>query len=113
MLPELKTNLFYDLFDFDRFYFAESDVFETENEFNISIDLPGIEKDKIKLKWEGNALKVEALRENTRYRRYGDFRKVYHFNSSVDKDVDASFKNGVLDIVVKKEKAKESLISIK
>jgi HSP20 family protein len=115
MIPALRNNvfdLFYkDMFDLERSYFGDSNVKETETGFTISIDLPGVEKDQIKLKYDKGYLTVEAQREPTTG-RYGKFTKSYRFQDNIEDEINASFKNGVLTIVTKKEKSKERLISI-
>lgn len=125
MIPMLRTDPFYnfynDLFDLEKFTLGDSDTIETEDSFIISVDLPGVEKDQIKLKWERNGLTIEAKRNREKIdskvttinRKYGKFLKTYHFQSNVTKEADASFHNGVLTITVKKENAKETLIPIK
>ena len=124
MIPMLLRNKpfydFYDdLFDLEKTHSVNSDIKETEDGFSISVDLPGVERDQIKLKWERNSLTVEAVRNQTRdspkyttHTAYGKFNKTYRFSTDISKNVEATLKNGVLDIFVKKEKAEEHLIMI-
>jgi len=100
------------------------DIKETDKEFMIVAELPGMEKDDFKLTIEDNMLvlegekKVEAEDKDTNYyrseRSYGSFRRSFRLNDTVDsKKIDANYKNGVLTITIPKtEKSKPKQIAI-
>jgi HSP20 family protein len=89
------------------------DVWETENEIVYAFDLPGIPEDKIQVEFEDGSVTVSAERERTtetaedRYyrfeRRFGTFSRTIGLPQGVDdSSVNADYKNGVLEIHVKK-----------
>ena len=89
------------------------DVWETENELVYALDLPGIPEDTISVELDEGALTISAERERTqeetqdrfyRYeRRYGTFSRTFGVPQGVtDSDVSAAYKDGVLEVHVKK-----------
>jgi HSP20 family protein len=101
-----------------------ADVWETDTEVVYAFDLPGIPEDKISVELEDGALTVTAEREREheveegRYfrfeRRFGSFTRTIGLPQGVtDKDVKASFTDGVLEVhVAKPEQAKPQKIAI-
>jgi HSP20 family protein len=103
-----------------------ADVHENDNAFVVQLDLPGVEKENVKVKFEDDTLVVsgerkhESIADEKNFHRvervYGSFTR----SISVPKDVDsekisASFKNGVLEITLPKAdevKAKEIEIKV-
>jgi HSP20 family protein len=100
------------------------DVWETENELVYAFDLPGIPEDKISVELDEGALTVSAERERSdevkqdgfyRFeRRFGTFTRTIGVpQGTTDADVSAEYKNGVLEIHVKKpEQAKPKRIQV-
>src|SRR5215213_5111607 len=100
------------------------DVWETEKELVLSFDLPGIEEEKIAVELDENMLTVSGERERTgeqsseRYyrfeRRYGQFSRSVSLPAGVkDSDVQADYKNGVLEVrIPKPEEPKPRRIEI-
>ena len=89
------------------------DVWETENEIVYAVDLPGISEDKISVELDDGALTISAERERTqeesddkfyRYeRRYGTFSRTVGVPQGIsESDIAADYKNGVLEVHVKK-----------
>ncbi|HGY56307.1 MAG TPA: Hsp20/alpha crystallin family protein [Caldithrix abyssi] len=101
------------------------DVEETDDEFRITAELPGMKKDDVKITFQDNILtisgekKSEKKREdkNLYYaeRRFGKFSRSVSINSPVKLDkVSAEFKDGILHITVPKaEEAKPKQIEVK
>jgi len=77
------------------------DVMEDENGYKIFAELPGVEKENIKLDATDNAVTIETIGDKK-------FQKRIELESTVDPDSsEASYKNGVLSIGInKKEKPK-------
>ena len=89
------------------------DVWETESEIVYALDLPGIPEEQISVELDEGALTISAERERTeeesqdrfyRYeRRFGTFSRTFGVPQGVnDSDVSAEYKNGVLEVHVKK-----------
>jgi len=94
------------------------DVWETEDEIVYAFDLPGIPEDRISIEYEDGSLTVSAERERTaevsqdrfyRFeRRYGSFARSIGLPQGVsEQDIRADYKDGVLELHVRKPKAPE------
>lgn len=92
-----------------------ADVAETENDFVISVELPGSKEDEIDVKLSGDTLVVSGERKHEvekhekQYRQiecsYGAFERRFTLppTAKVDpKSIRASFKDGILEIHVQK-----------
>jgi HSP20 family protein len=100
------------------------DVWETESEIVYALDLPGIPEDKISVELDDGALTITAERERQQEesqerfyrfeRRYGTFTRTFGVPQGVtENDVAAEYKNGVLEVHVKKpEQPKPKRIQI-
>jgi HSP20 family protein len=89
----------------------------------LNIELPGLKKEDISVKIEERVLTIEGERkidnEKTKenyYRRertYGSFKRSFNLSDGIlIDDVDASFKDGVLKLTLKKDNTKEELKQI-
>ncbi|BDR65390.1 heat-shock protein [Clostridium tetani] len=85
-----------------------ADLKETNNEYIIEADLPGISKDAVKVNYSNNNLVISAKREDIienkdenyirRERSYGEFKRAFYVDNVDENNIKASFKNGVLRI---------------
>ena len=101
------------------------DVYETEDEIVVTLELPGIEPGDVEVSVEDSTLTVSGTRafsnevNEDRYhrveRRYGSFSRSISLPQSVDTEkVEAAFDKGVLTVEVRKvERAKPKKIEIK
>ncbi len=101
------------------------DVEETEDEFNITAELPGMKKEDIKITFQDNILtisgekKMEEKREDKNFHRmertFGKFSRSIGIPAGVKLDkIEAEYKNGVLYVhIPKAEEAKPKKIDIK
>jgi HSP20 family protein len=89
------------------------DAWETENELVYAFDLPGIPEEKIAVEFDDGSLTVSGERERVdeakddgfyRFeRRFGSFSRTVGLPQGVtDDDVSADYRDGVLEIKVKK-----------
>jgi HSP20 family protein len=89
------------------------DVWETDSDYVYAFDLPGIPEDKIAVEFEDGMLTVSAERERTEHtdsdrfyrfeRRFGTFSRAVGLPPGTDESkVDASVRDGVLEIRVAK-----------
>ena len=102
-----------------------ADVHESDESFLIQLDVPGIDKNDIKVKFEDNTLivsgerKYENKQEEKNYRHvervYGSFTRTLKLPKDVDaQKIAANYKNGVLEITLPKaEEVKPKEIEIK
>lgn len=102
------------------------DVVETDSEFQLLVELPGVEKADVKLSIEAGVLTISGQRtqereqqKTRRYHRversYGRFARSFTLPDSVDDEkLAAEFRNGILTIhLLKSEKAKPRSIEVK
>lgn len=91
----------------------DADIQETENEYVIKMDLPGMEKDKINVEVKDNLLSVSGERKTEKeqqdkgyYRSelsYGSFSRTIPLPGDVDSEkVTAEYSNGVLTVKLAK-----------
>ena len=89
------------------------DVWETDSEIVYALDLPGIDEEKISVELDDGALTISAERERTQEesgerfyrfeRRHGTFSRTVGVPQGVTEgDISADYKNGVLEVHVKK-----------
>ncbi len=100
------------------------DIIEREDEYEIDLYLPGVDKDHVNIKVEGNVLTVRGERkfhqeeEKENYlvveSAYGEFERVFTLPENADPDqIKARYENGVLKLFIPKreeEKAKQIAI---
>jgi HSP20 family protein len=90
-----------------------ADIHETENEYLVQLDLPGLEKSDVKIKLEDGNLTVSGERKNEvdvedeKYHRverfHGSFSRSFRLYKNVERTrIKAGFKNGVLEITIPK-----------
>ncbi len=101
------------------------DLSETDDEVDVSMDLPGMKPEEIDIQVHNNVLSIKGERNEEKEqkdrtfhrveRRYGSFARAITLPSSVDENkVDAQYKDGVLKISLPKTKeAKAKKISVK
>jgi len=94
-------------------FFPRLDISETETEFKVNVEMPGMDEKDIQIRLEKDTLvlsgekKVESEEKDKTYhrveRRYGSFERVIPFNTQLDEDkISAVFKNGVLTVTLPK-----------
>jgi len=104
-------------------WIPSADISEDDNNYQIMVDLPGIPKDKIDISVSGNTLTLRAERKEKKEtkqnyyraeRAVGFFERQFTFNHDIDDSkVTASYKDGVLEIKLPKQKQdKSKLIKI-
>jgi HSP20 family protein len=98
-LPDFPQEMFQPPFDLQ----------ETDDHFLVSIDLPGLSKDDVKVEASGNQLRVfgerkeESGKGKNRQRRFGSFEQTLTLPEGCKaEDIEAKFENGVLNIAIPK-----------
>ncbi len=108
----------------DNFRLPAVDIIETENNFSLIVNVPGVTKEKIKVNLKDRQLVIEgSIQNNTaeganyimRERRQGNFYRKFNLGDSIDTNtIEASLENGILTVVLsKKEIAQQKNIEIK
>jgi len=102
-----------------------TDVAEFDDHYLVTVDLPGLKKDDLKITLENNSLtisgekKFENEEKKDSYHRiergYGKFERSFTLPKFVKAEkIDANFKDGVLSLSVPKaEEAKQKTIEVK
>ena len=108
---------------FDNFLSSEDskmkcDIYESEGKYHIEIDIPGFRKDEIKIECNKGNIVITAEKsdeqkdEDKKYLRrervYGKYQRSFYLGDIVEDEIEASFDNGILHIVVPKLEEKES-----
>lgn len=93
------------------------DISETDEQFLITAEIPGVKKEDIDINLENGQLTISGERsfkeeeEGKTFHRvetkFGSFRRSFHLPDNIDKDsIDASYNNGLLDISINKTENK-------
>ncbi|MBI4229168.1 MAG: Hsp20/alpha crystallin family protein [Deltaproteobacteria bacterium] len=100
------------------------DIYETENGYMVSADLPGMKKDNIEIDVKDNTLTIRGEKtfehKGTKdnyvrvERKYGKFVRSFNLSDDVDTEkIKANYKNGVLEIAIpKREEAVTKQIKV-
>lgn len=107
ILPLGRLNNKYKTFDLD--------VEETNNSYKITADIPGVDKTDIDISFDNNMLSIsferkeETKESHNKYhhfeRRYGKYsRSIYFPYNFKFEDINAHYKDGVLNIIIPKNK---------
>jgi HSP20 family protein len=106
-------------------WYPAVDIEENDNEYVVALELPGMQKDDIKISFHDDILSIsgekkeESVKDNDNYhhfeRRFGKFERSFRINSDIIGDkIDANMKDGVLTInLPKAEISKPKQIEVK
>lgn len=96
------------------YYPIRADVKETENEYIVEAELPGVKKENIQVDVKDNTLTIKVeqkeeineKRENyiRKERRMGTLCRSFYLDNIKEEGIKAKFNNGVLTITLPKEK---------
>ena len=103
--------------------FPKINVSETDTDYNVEIAVAGFEKDDVNLELKDNTLfisadkKSEKDQEEKNYIRKEissrSFRRAVRFPCEITEDVNAKYKHGIINVVIKKAVESEKEKSIK
>lgn len=101
----------------------KADILVDDDKYTITIELPGVKKEDIKVHWNYDLLTVEAFRGKKRKKNssyyvseitYGELTRSFGFVYDVDKEnVDALYENGILTVIVLRKTMKKVPIPVK
>lgn len=124
LVPRRNLDLFDDFLD-DNFFnkkeksLMKTDIKEKKDKYIIEMDLPGFEKENIKLELNNGYLTITGKQENKideeeekyvhKERFYGECTRSFYVGDNIkEEDIEAEFKNGTLKIdIPKKDEQKE------
>lgn len=103
------------------------DIAENENEFIVKAEIPGLKQEDIKVTLKNDALTISGEKQQEKEdkhknyhrieRSYGSFNRSFYLPSKVvEEKIKATYKNGLLEIVIPKSeetKPKEIAIDVK
>lgn len=94
------------------------DIYEKDGKYNIEIDIPGFDKNDIKVECDNGYLTISAEKKEEendegknyirRERRSGSFSRSFYVGDIDADKIDAEFKKGTLKLVVPKLDGKET-----
>ncbi|MDB5036997.1 MAG: hypothetical protein JWQ35_525 [Bacteriovoracaceae bacterium] len=105
--PELRAQ-------FEDLYSPAFDLDETDKEYRIKVDLPGVKREDVKIEVQNNQLVISGERQSEendekkgrshfRTRSYGSFERIMTLPANVDPNrIEAHFENGVLTVSIPK-----------
>lgn len=109
----------------DEIWAPRVDISETDKNFQIKVEVPGIKRDDVKISVEDNTLTIKGERkeekqeEGRKFHRmecyYGSFERQFALPPNINQEkIDASFKDGVLVLdLPKKEVEKPKQVEVK
>ncbi len=96
------------------------DIYEKDGKYHIEMDVPGYNKEDIKIEAQKDSLVITAEKNEEkneedkkkryihRERRYGKYQRSFYLEDLDSENIDASFNNGVLKITIPKKEEKEN-----
>lgn len=119
----IPRNYFGDIFDdfmpMTKEENMKCDIYEKDGDYHIEMDVPGFDKNEIKIEAKKDYLTITAEkseekddeRDNKNYihreRSYGKYQRSFYLHDLDSDKVNAEFNNGVLNITVPKKEEKE------
>jgi len=106
-------------------WYPQVDIEESENEYVLRMELPGMKKEDLQIAFQDGVLTVSGEKKDSRTsektdyhlneRRYGKFERSFRINSEINTEkIEAGFNNGILQIEIPKaEAAKPKQIEVK
>ena len=106
-----------------KFYVPYTDIYETEDNLTVVMDMPGVQRDKLNVTVEKDVLKVEGKIDFANYDgldplyteyNVGHFTRQFNLSNKIDQEkIHAHIEDGVLHLVLPKaEEAKPRQIKI-
>ncbi|MFW6266401.1 MAG: Hsp20/alpha crystallin family protein [Halanaerobiales bacterium] len=115
---DLVSDFFSDAFNmFDTTSF-KTDVRETDEEYIIEAELPGLDRDDINVALDDNYLTISATNKEEvedegenyirRERRTGSYQRRFYCENVKEDEVEAEYNNGILKVTLPKEEKKKT-----
>lgn len=105
-------------------FVPRADIIETEEDYQLTLDMPGVDENSIDITLEKNTLTINGYTNFQRPEGYslaaaeyriGDYERSFRLTDKIDQDrIDAAYHDGVLELVLPKaEEAKARKIKVK
>lgn len=83
------------MFDFENEY----ELYEEEDEFVLSVELPGFDPEEITVSWDDGMLNVAARHEDDRANRQRTYHRRFRFPKTIhENEIEAEYTNGILEV---------------
>lgn len=80
---------------------TDYELYEQDDEFVLTIEMPGFDRDEIGLSWDDGRLYVSAERVEEDRGRRRTFHRTFRFPKEIEPDeIEAEYRNGVLEVVL-------------
>ncbi|MDY6779741.1 MAG: Hsp20/alpha crystallin family protein [Halobacteria archaeon] len=77
----------------------ETELYEEEDEFVLTVEMPGFEKEEIEVNWHDGRLNISAEHKDEERGRKRRYHRTFRFPKKVvDEDISATYRNGVLEV---------------
>lgn len=94
--------------------FMKTDIKETDKNYMLDVEMPGLDKKDINLRFESGYLTVSAKKEEheeegkyLRRERATSYSRSYYMGDVDEKQIKAKYENGILTVVVPKDRPEE------
>ncbi|GAB3668530.1 Hsp20/alpha crystallin family protein [Halopiger thermotolerans] len=75
------------------------ELYEEDDEFVLTVELPGFERDEIDVRWHDDRLRITAEHTDEEGREERQYAQTFSFPKDVDEDeIDATYRNGILEV---------------
>lgn len=123
-VKESEHSLIDELLEKENFIAPLTDIYETEDEFTLTANMPGVSRDNIQLKLEDTSLAIfgrinfsEAINRNyiLNENSIGNYYRKFNISNSIDETrIEAKFENGQLVVKLPKhDRVKPRTISVR
>lgn len=97
------------------------DIYEKDDKYYVEVDLPGFNKEDIKVSLKNGYLEINASRESNfedrnylrKERKSYEVSRTFYLGRVDDESVEATYTDGVLELVISKQKENKVNIEIK
>ena len=104
-------------------FLPTADIYETNDALNVVLEMPGVEKNSVKVRVEDGVLKIDGRLDFSKYQglqplyteyNVGHYSRSFRLSSKIDQNkIGAELKDGVLSLVLPKvEEAKPRTIQV-
>ena len=104
-LPTSPTSDFTSSFDFPNRLFSsrstDVELYEEDDRFLLSIELPGFDLEEIEVNWYEGRLTISAEHEDEARGRQRTYHRSFRLPKAIEPDeIDATYRNGVLEVAL-------------